>query len=82
MLKRFGKWLGNVFAEHTVLQFLATVPAAYLAGLMLEFKQGAIIILMLFLPFSGLYWPFLFLPCWRIRALSFLLSKKCGIPDE
>ncbi|MCY4209092.1 MAG: hypothetical protein OXD29_14255 [Roseovarius sp.] len=56
MLKRFGKWLSNVFAEHTVLQFLATAPAAYLAGLMLEFKQGAIIVLNALPP---LFWPIL-----------------------
>ena len=54
MLSRFWKWFAGVFAEHTVLQLIAAVPAAYLTGLAIQLQQGAEAVLEALPP---LFWP-------------------------
>ena len=56
MVRRFFKWLVNVFAGHTVLQLIAIVPVAYLAGLAVQFRQEAEAV---FNAIPPLFWPVL-----------------------
>ena len=56
MLGRFVKWLGSVFAEHTVLQIIAPFPVAYLAGTGVQIMQGAEA---MFDALPPLFWPIL-----------------------
>ena len=56
MVRRFFKWLVNVFAGHTVLQLIATVSVAYLAGLAVQFWQEAEAV---FNAIPPMFWPVL-----------------------
>ena len=56
MVRRVLKWLVNLFAGHTVLQLIATVPTAYLTGLALQFQQEAEAV---FSAIPPLFWPVL-----------------------
>ena len=56
MLKRLLKWLGNLFAEHTLLQLVAAAPTAYLVGLAKQWEKGAG---SMFDALPPLFWPIL-----------------------
>ena len=56
MVRRVLKWLVNLFAGHTVLLLIATVPTAYLTGLALQFQQEAEAV---FSAIPPLFWPVL-----------------------
>ena len=56
MLKRLLKWLGSLFAEHTLLQLLAAAPAAYLVGVAKQWEKGAGV---MFDALPPLFWPIL-----------------------
>ena len=50
------KWLGSLFAEHTLLQLLAAAPAAYLVGVAKQWEKGAGV---MFDALPPLFWPIL-----------------------
>ncbi len=56
MLKRLLKWFGNLFAEHTLLQLIATAPIAYFVGLAKQWGKGAGV---MFDALPPLFWPIL-----------------------
>ena len=56
MIGRFLKWLGGIFAEHTVLWLIATPAMAYLAGVVAQLQYGARDVLDAVPP---LFWPIL-----------------------
>ena len=56
MLKRLLKWLGSLFAGHTLLQLVATVPTAYVVGIAEQWRKGAGV---MFDNLPPLFWPIL-----------------------
>ena len=72
MRNDFLKWLRDVIAEHTLLQIIGTVPAAYLTGIGLQVVQGTEAM------FDAL--PPLFWPISAAFLLSLILYRTVVVP--
>lgn len=55
-MKRLFQWIAERLTEHVVLQFIGSVPLAYILGWFIAVKQGAIV---MYNAIPSLFWPIL-----------------------